>query len=293
MKTKLIANPSAAKGRAVKYFDEIFNFFRSNGIEHDIQQTEYPGHAVEIAHDAVKAGYDRIIAAGGDGTIYEVVNGIIKADGDPVVGIIPTGTCNDFIKSIHMSKDVLAACEAIKAGKTQKWDVAHVGDRYCINAAGIGFDVKVAQDIHASRFYGSFLIYMFSVVKNIFGYKGMNLTVTLDGKTESRFLLMLTVANGVCYGGDFYISPESDPSDGLLNAIMIQNIPPLKRLGVLPKVLKGAHLTLPVVEQRLVREIKIRSSEPMVFQIEGELVEWPSEEITITVIPQRITGIIP
>jgi len=293
MKTKLILNPLAAKGRAVTHFEQILNFFKSNNIDVDAQQTEYERHTIQIAHDAVKSGYERIITAGGDGTVYEAVNGIIQAGGNPVLGIIPTGTCNDYIKAVGIPNDVQKACEIILQGKTRLWDVAQVGDRYCINAAGIGFDVQVAKDIHASRFYGSFFIYMISVIRNVFGFKGMKLTVTLDGKTVEKELLMLTVANGVCYGGNFYISPESNPSDGLLNAILIHNIPPLKRLMVVPKAVKGTHLSLPIVEQHLVKEIKIRADFPMVFQIEGELIDWPTPEITITVIPQRIKGCVP
>jgi diacylglycerol kinase (ATP) len=293
MKTKLILNPTAAKGRAIKYFDTIFDFFRSHQIEFDAQQTESERHATKIAADAIHDGYERILAAGGDGTLYEVVNGIMQAGGRVHLGIIPTGTCNDFIKATGIPNNVLAACEIIANGKSKAWDLAFVGGRYCINAAGIGLDVNVAKDIHASRFFGSFVVYLFSVIKNIFGFKGLELTVTIDGTEYQKHLLMLTVANGVCYGGNFYISPESDPSDGFLNAILIQNIPSLRRLLVLPRAIKGTHLKLPIVEQRLVKEIKIKSDKPMVFQIEGELVEWPSKEISISVVPGRILGYVP
>ncbi len=293
MKTMVIMNPKSAKGRAAKRFAQIFDLLNQAGLEYDVAYTEAPMHAETLASDAVKGAYGRIISVGGDGTLNEVVNGILKADGDPELAILPVGTCNDFIKAIRIPKDLANACNVISTGESKRFDVALVGDRYCINAAGIGFDVAIVKDLQKSKLLRGFATYLAYVLRNAFSYQGLNLTLVNGRVHFERQALMLTVANGVCFGGGFKIAPDADASDGMLNAILLKDMKPLKRLSALPHFFDGSHLKLKETESFLTNELKIVADNPLTVQIEGELVEWPSNEINISVLPQRLKILVP
>jgi diacylglycerol kinase (ATP) len=293
MKTMIILNPKAAKGRAAKYFPKIFALLDKVNLDYECAYTEAPLHAESIAKKAVESGYSRIVSAGGDGTLNEVINGILKADGDPDLAILPIGTCNDFIKAIAIPKDITRACEVITTGTAKRCDVFLVGDRYSINAAGVGFDVAVVHGLKQSKVLRGFAMYLATVLRNAFSYQGMNLTI-VNGVTHfERKALMLTVANGVSYGGNFKIAPAADASDGYLNAVLLKDMSPLKRLLALPRFFNGSHVKLPETEMFLTNELKIIAEAPLTVQIEGELLEWPSNEITMSVLPQRLKVLVP
>ncbi len=288
MSTLLILNPVAAKGNAQKHFDRIFQNFQDAKFDHDVKYSEYPLHAESIAQDAVKNGYDNIVVAGGDGTLNEVVNGILKSNGDPQLGIIPTGTCNDFIKAARIPADIQESCNTIVSGNSQAFDVGMAGDRYFINAVGVGFDVAVVKDLQKTRHLNTFLVYLSIVLKNIFRYKGIELSIR-SGKDSSHYqALMLTIANGICYGGNFNIAPHADPADGLLDAILINNISPFKRLKILSKVFSGNHIKSPDVHVFTTNNLHIRADNNLLLQIEGELMTWPSKEIHVRILPKRL-----
>jgi len=293
MSTLLILNPKAAKGNAEKHFDRIFQNFKDAKYDHDIKFSEYPLHAESIANDAVKNGYDNILVAGGDGTLNEVVNGILKSNGDPLLGIIPTGTCNDFIKAAGIPADIQGSCDTIISGNSRTFDIGKAGDRYFINAVGIGFDVAVVQELQKTKHLNSFLVYLSIVIKKIFRYKGIELFIQ-NGKDQSRrHALMLTIANGICYGGNFNIAPHADPADGSLDAILINNVSPFKRLKILSKVFSGNHIKIPDVHVFKTDSLTIKSVDNLLLQIEGELMTWLSKEIHITILPKRLKIAVP
>lgn len=293
MPTLLILNPKAAKGNAQKHFDRIFQNFKHAKFDHDVRYSEYPLHAENIAQEAVKNGYDNIIVAGGDGTLNEVINGILKSNGDPQLGIIPTGTCNDFIKSAGIPADIQESCNTIVLGNSQEFDVGMAGDRYFINAVGVGFDVAVVEDLQKTKHLTSFLVYLSIVLKKIFRYQGIELSISNGKENSRRQALMLTIANGKCYGGNFNIAPHADPSDGLLDAILIKNISPFKRLKILSKVFSGNHIKSPYVHAFTTSDLHIKSDDNLMLQIEGELMTWPSKEIRIQLLPKRLRISVP
>ncbi|NOY61429.1 MAG: diacylglycerol kinase family lipid kinase [Calditrichaeota bacterium] len=293
MSTLLILNPKAAKGNAQKHFDRIFQNFKDAKFDHDVKFSEYPLHAESIANDAVTNGYDNIVVAGGDGTLNEVVNGILKSNGDSQLGIIPTGTCNDFIKAAGIPADIQGSCDTIVSGNSRVFDVGMAGDRYFINAVGIGFDVAVVQALQKSKHLNSFFIYLSIVLKKIFRYKGIELFIR-NGKDQScRHALMLTIANGICYGGNFNIAPHADPADGFLDAILINNVSPFKRLKILSKVFSGKHIKSPDVHVFKTNDLRIKSNDNFLLQIEGELMTWPSKEIHVKLLPKRLKITVP
>ena len=293
MQTLLVINPCAGKGKAEKQADVICSKLSNANYQFDVKYSEYPTHSQLIASEAVKSGYDRIVAVGGDGTVNEVLNGILIADGDPEFGIIPAGSCNDFIKSADIPAQIENACDVLIAGKSKRFDVIRVGDRYCFNAAGVGFDVAVTKSIKRSRYLKGFVLYMVSVLGNLFQFTGLNLKLDIDGEKIIQRVLMLTVANGTCYGGDFRIAPPADATDGFLNTILINDLSPLKRISALANVLKGTHLDLPDVRMYMTKNLYMQADNKLTLQLDGELLEWDSNEIQLSVEPQRIKVIVP
>ncbi|MBN1997716.1 diacylglycerol kinase family lipid kinase [candidate division KSB1 bacterium] len=293
MRTMVIFNPYSAKGRAVKSFSRINELLASYHVEYARVFTERRMHAEELTRKAIGDGYERIVSVGGDGTLNEVVNGMMKENKPVVLGIIPTGTCNDFIKAAGIPADVESACRIIRSGVARKFDVAKVNDRFCVNVCGVGFDVEVARQVNQSKFIAGFLHHMAVILKNIFTYKGLKLILELDGKREEHRVLLFSVANGICYGGDFPISPQSDASDGLLNAVLIKDIRALARLKVLNHVIKGTHLELDNVTMTPVKKVKISSDFPLLVQIEGELIQSQTNIIDINVIHNGLRILVP
>ncbi len=288
MSTLIILNPQAAKGNAQKHFDQIFQNFQDAQFDHEVKYSEYPMHAESIAKEAAQNGYDNIVVAGGDGTLNEVVNGILKSNCNPQLGIIPTGTCNDFIKAAGIPADILESCNTIISGNSQAFDVGLAGDRYFINAVGIGFDVAVVQELQKIEHLNSFLVYLSTVLKKIFSYKGIELFIQNGEVHSHRQALMLTIANGICYGGNFNIAPHADPTDGFLDAILIKNISPFKRLKILSKVFSGNHIKNPNVHIFKTNDLYIKANDNLLLQIEGELMTWPYKEIHIKILPKRL-----
>ncbi len=293
MRTCVIFNPYSAKGRAVKSFTKIMELLYAYNIKFDRKMTEFRMHAEEITRGAIRDGCERIIAVGGDGTLNEVVNGIMKENKPVTLGIIPTGTCNDFVKAAGIPSDYQSACRAIGEGFARQFDVARVDDRYCINVCGVGFDVEVARQVNQSKFFAGFLHHMAVILKNIFTYKGLKLELEIDGKREKHVVLLFSVANGRCYGGDFPISPRSDAADGFLDAVLIKDIPALTRLKVLGRVIKGTHLELENVIVRPLKKLSIKSELPLLVQIEGELVQAATNFIEMCVFPHALRVLVP
>ncbi len=291
-KYHLIFNPNADNGAHTADYPKIESFFQSVSTTCHSSYTEFPLHAQQLAYEAVKDGASTLISIGGDGTLNEVINGILQADGHPVLGVIPAGSCNDFIKTLGIPANIDTACQVAAGGTTIGCDVILAGDRYFVNAAGIGFDVHVVEQTRKQRTRNG-LSYLWTVLKNIFQYKAMHLNV-INGKDyfEPK-ALMLTIANGQYYGGQFHIAPQADISDGCMDAILMRDVPGFQRLGLLSKVLHGTHLGDKAVESFHAKDLVIKSEQEMSLQIEGEIYKWPHREINFKILPGRLRVLAP
>jgi diacylglycerol kinase (ATP) len=287
--TLLILNPMAAHGQANKNFAKVFAHLKKLQVDFQALYTERPHHAEQLALDACKSGVRQIIAVGGDGTVNEIVNGIMKSGEQVTFGTIPAGTCNDFIRTLLPASGLQQACEAIAGGKTRKLDVAQINDTYFINAAGFGFDITVLESMNKAGKKKNFPSYLKHVMKNIFSYKGARIALDhADGCGEKR-ALMIAIANGQYYGGGFHIAPGANLYDGKLNLVIINDIHPAKRLGVLVALLAGKHLAMASNEMLAFSELKITTEKPMVYQVEGELYQMEGNLLAIRTWPQGLS----
>jgi diacylglycerol kinase (ATP) len=286
---KLIYNPSASRGRAARLREDILEHFKNRGLPVQMELTERPDHARELARRAVNQGFTRIVVAGGDGTLNEVINGLLPLDGSVQLGVIPIGTCNDFIKSVDIPPDIPGAVDVIAGGNVKSVDVVRLGDRYFVNAAGIGFDVHVVKTIKKSSRRHTYLRYLLIVIKSLLRYKGQDIVIQSQGYHHRVRVLMFVVANGHHYGGGFHIAPGADATDGHLDVIVIPALSALKRIPIFLNVLLGRHKTMNDLDVFQCRELTLRAEQNMTFQLEGELYTWNEPSIEINICKEKLT----
>ena len=238
-----ILNPMAGKGAARKADDLLEVLLRDSGLKFRAWHTEAPGHATQLARQATTS---HVVAVGGDGTINEVVNGL--AGTDKIMGIIPTGSGNDFIKSVGIPRSMKKALDVLKAGHVTDDRCRHGPDRpdgttgacsmlrarLFANGVGIGFDAAVARRVSEITGLRGTALYLLAVLQTLGRYRSPEFTVRTDDETWSGRELLIAVGNGRCAGGGFYLTPEADVDDGILDVTVIQDVPVVKDAEIDP-----------------------------------------------------------
>lgn len=278
-KTIVVFNPAANKGFAgrleVSLNGELDD--RENITWH---RTTKAGEGREIAQHAVSAGYDRIIAIGGDGTTAEVINGIISSPKgkQTVLGIVPVGSGNDFAGGLGISTNPNEALWRALESKTRAVDIGTLqtenGDIYhWINVVGIGFDAVVDIHTRSMPVFSGFWLYFFSALKTILqNHNPYQFIGRMDDQTFERRLLMLIISNGRREGGGFRIAPRAQLDDGLLDYVGVSEISRLRMLMTLPYFLKGTQERLPYVESGSLKQLEIKTDRPMQIHADGEII---------------------
>jgi diacylglycerol kinase (ATP) len=287
----IIYNPTAGAGRSAKAMQTVLQILDERKASYTVFETQYKEHAVSLARDAIGKGYDGIISVGGDGTLLEIASVIHGTD--ETLGIIPAGTGNDFRQAIGVSKDPAEALQIILAGRKRRVDIGLLGkDRYFLNVAGTGFDVDVIRNTEKvrRRFTGG-LAYFLGIFLSIFGYRSVNIEVTINGQMLKRSVLLIAIANGQCYGGGLNVAPHSDVADGLFNIVLINSIPNWRILIELPKMKKGQINRIPGCEQFICSELSIDSPQSLRFNLDGEV--YGQTPIRIAVVPKALNVFCP
>jgi len=295
LKTELIVNLTAGGGKPRPHLKTIFKYLKENGFNFNVSYTSHHGEAIELAQKSADNGAELIVSVGGDGTVNEIVNGIMKSKNDPSLGIIPLGWANDFIKSTNIPSDIIEACKILVKGKTKEIDVGLInGQTYFANICGVGFDAEVAQlanqmkSKHPNLRILSAFVYVFSTIKKLlspFSYK-------FDGQEIHSKILFIAISNGKFYGGRFKITPEAILDDGLLELCTVEEMGRLKYLMSIPKVFKGTHESIKGINFYRAKEVVIQSSEPVLAQVSGEVIEG-QKKFTITLLPKSLKLIVP
>ncbi|RLC55764.1 MAG: hypothetical protein DRH89_07015 [Candidatus Cloacimonadota bacterium] len=277
MKILLVYNPFAGHGRAKKILPEVEAEFTKHNIEFDLQLTDYPEHATEIIKEAKFKTYDAIIAAGGDGTLFEVINGYYmnSARKKPPLGILPIGTGNAVARDLelHVSK-WKEAIEIIAQMKPRKVDVgkftSHGQSYYFLNILGLGFVADVTKTAKGLKALGN-ISYSLGVLYQMLKLKSFKLKIELDGKLLERDNTFVEVSN-TTYTSNFYMAPKAKIDDGLLDITLLNKLSRIGLLKAFPKVFTGEHVNLPVVETFTAKHIKITTDPPKVLTPDGELI---------------------
>ncbi|MBA7498249.1 Diacylglycerol kinase [subsurface metagenome] len=300
MKTELIINLTAGGGKPRPHLKTIFKYLKENGFNFKVSYTSHHGEAIELAQKAADKGIDLIVSIGGDGTVNEIVNGIMKSKNDPSLGIIPLGWANDFIKSTDIPSDIIGACKILVRGKIKKIDIGVVNSQiYFANICGVGFDAEVARlanqmkSKHPNLRILSAFVYVFATVKKLLSpFSYHNVKIKFDGQEIHSKILFIAISNGKIYGGRFKITPEAILDDGLLEICLVEEMGRFKYLSIIPKVFKGTHASIKGINFYRAKEVVIQSSEPVLAQVSGEVIEG-QKEFTITLLPKSLKLIVP
>jgi diacylglycerol kinase (ATP) len=245
----------------------------------DWSGTVYPTHAMELARQCVEEGYDLIIAIGGDGTVHEIINGLMEfpIERRPRLGVIPMGSGNDFAFNIGMHKRPELALRQILDGKPRRIDIAHLSDNlgrseYWNNTLGIGFDGTVAIRTRTIPVVRGFLMYLVAVLQTvILNHEAPRLNVVTDQESWEDHKLMLVLCNGAREGGGFIVAPGASVDDGMLDYVTIGKVSRLMMLRLIPEVMKGTHTRFPQVKTGKFRKMEIQSDRPLYIHADGEI----------------------
>ena len=283
-KNLFIVNPVAAGGKTGSLWPAIEEELRSLGLSFDHIFTEAPNHATALAREGVEKGYDMVVAVGGDGTANEVVNGLMSPGSekaDALLGIVITGRGSDLARTIGVPADYGEACARLAGERTMTVDLGLVEfheegerrERYFVNVGGGGFDGEVAQRANrAPNFMGGTIPYLSSLVTTLISYRNKHVELILDDEEPIEMVAnSVIVANCQFFGGGMRIAPEADPNDGLFDVIVIGDVDKIEFLMTVPKVYDGTHLSHPQLYAYRAKRVEVRSKEPLLLQVEGEV----------------------
>lgn len=279
MQTKLIVNPYSNKGHTLALLPQISDTLQKLGVVFDVVQTEAPGHATELVQQAVAKGYERVVAVGGDGTCNEIANGLLtitSPERSVILGVIPSGSGNDWAYILGIPFDIDQACAVLKNGSERMIDVGQVTvdgqPRIFVNSVGLGFDAEVAIDTKQTKWFRGFALYLWSVFRVlVFGRWPYHAQFSFNSESHQQPLTLLTVANGVRAGGGFLLTPEARLDDGLFDICYAPQMSRLSLLHLLPKTLKGTHIHHRAVTMARSTKIELFVETGIPGHIDGEI----------------------
>ncbi len=292
--TKVILNPYAGHWAGERLAHDIVAALRAAGVRHDLVATEGPGHAIELARRAREEGYEVVVAAGGDGTVNEVVNGLAlaaRAEASGAVGtlgIIPIGTGNDFAEMAGIPLDVWKAAQRLAQGRTRLIDIGRVNDRYFSNECGIGFEAQVAIEAQRLKRLRRFLVYLVAVFRALFRYRQPTMTVRWDNGQVTQRILMVCAGNSRRAGGGFYLTPHAEVDDGLLDYLYADALSRPEILRLLPKAMKGTHIYDPAAHLGRTTRLTVSSVAPVPVHCDGEILTMGTHHVEIEVLPASL-----
>lgn len=277
---QLIFNPTAGKKKAVKGLQTVCELLKARNVAFQVHQTAAIGDAEKIARRLTRAGADNLIVLGGDGTLHEVLNGIE----DPArckLGLIPLGTGNDFAEAMGLPMDVEEAVKIILNGEAKPVDYLKIGNRRCMNVAGLGMDVEVLEGCQRGKLKGK-IKYLMSLIQCLFSYKGCALTLESEGKTQERNVLLSAVCNGTQFGGGIRVCPAAKIDDGKIDVVTVDCIGGVfKLMGALIVLLRGKILQYHKTTHFLCDKVRFVPKKPCTVQLDGELYKNLEMEISV------------
>lgn len=285
-KVKIILNPMADMGNAWRVARDLRSITEQHGGV-DWSGTVYPGHAITLAEQAGEQGYDMVIAMGGDGTVHEVVNGLMKIPEEkrPVLGVVPVGSGNDFAHGISASRKPSEALSCALSGVPSRVDLCLMTDEkgrmeYFDNTLGIGFGAMVTIRSHRLPVLRGFLMYLTSVIQTIvLDHNPIHMQIETDEEKWEQKVIYLVLCNGPREGGGFLIAPEAKIDDGILHYAMITDVSRAMMLRIVPEVMKGTHGRFKQVRMGTCRKFSIKADRALYIHADGEIFSGPGTDL--------------
>ncbi len=300
MTAKIILNPYANHWQAQKQRPNVEAALQKIGIDYEFAVSQHPGHGIELAQQAVAQGYDPVIAAGGDSTINEVVNGIIIGAGEQSnavrFGVIPLGTANDLADNLGIPKNIEAACQLIQANQPRLIDVCQVNERYFINNSGLGLETTVTViQMGLKRIHGV-LRYIVAALMAVQKNPEWEMEIYWDDGAYTGPVKIVSVGNNPRTGGIFYTVPNANPFDGKLSFVYGYAKTRGEVLRLLPRIMKSGaenYTHHPHIHEVHCTWIKIQATPATPLHADGEVTAMAIHDLYYQIHPQKINILLP
>ena len=280
--TVFLVNPASDNGVTGKRWPELAHRAALLGLTGETLFSERAGHITELAERAARDGADLVVAVGGDGTMNETVNGLMRAGGGPELATIPLGTGMDFGRTYGIPTNFEGAVRVAVDGRARTIDVGRVtyrtwaGDeeeRYVVNVGSVGMSAAVAQRANGmSKAFGGKATFFYALVRVFLAWQNTVIDVDLDGERRSARMHDVIVANGQYHGGAMWLAPEARPDDGLFDVLLIGDVTKADFATTAPKLYRGKHLGHPKVDLARARVVTVDGAETLPIELDGEQV---------------------
>ncbi|WP_197479945.1 diacylglycerol kinase [Paenibacillus swuensis] len=271
-RARLIYNPSSGREEIKKRLPEILQRLEQGGIETSCHATTGEGDASAAAAEAIRRGFDIVIAAGGDGTLYEVINGMAGMENRPALGILPLGTTNDFARALGVPKQLDLACDLIIAGYAKPIDVGRANDKYFINIAGGGSMTELTYEVPSKlkTMIGQLAYYMKGLEK-LPRLRPIELYVTAEGVEIHEEVMLFLVANSNSVGGFEKLAPDASLNDGMFDVLILRKCNLAEFIRLAGMALRGEHMNDPHVIYFQTKHLQITAIDNVQINLDGEL----------------------
>lgn len=283
----IICNPASGGGRTGRSWHEIASRVRSAGVDFDDALTTCPGEATELARAAAAEGRRLVVVAGGDGTVNEVANGLLRAAEQgavaPRLGVLPTGTGGDFRRSFGIPDDLAAAARVLREGRTRRIDAGRIAcvdgegrDQlmHFVNIASAGIGAEVMRRVrHGPRVINGEVTIQLASLTVLLRWRNRRIRALIDEERLEVVAQQVVVANCQYYGGGMRVAPRAVPDDGLLDVLVVGDVNLLDNARGMPKLRSGTHLDEenPKLTYRRARRVELESAELVRVEVDGEL----------------------
>jgi len=296
----IVINPVSGSGKAKRQIELINSYFSSKNLNYKILETEYPGHAIEIVKNNIN-DFDVIIAAGGDGTVNEVVNGWNFGE-EKIFAVLPMGSGNDFASNLNLTKELNYNLDVITSDnpKIINSDVISVifkedenwFEKLSINALGIGFDAYVAYLNQHNKKISGLLSYILAVIKALKNLQSIYFKLYIDSREVKGNFILTTIGNGKTSGGGFYLNPTAKIDDEILNVTTVKTVKKGKLLKELPKALVNKMDQVKEVDFYEGKSIRIAMDKPYFVHSDGEILGTRVTDLEIKLHEKKLKMII-
>jgi len=301
MTAKVILNPYANRWKAQARWPEAAAALKAAGVDFELVISERPGHLIKLAEQASRQGFSPIIAAGGDGTIGEVVNGLVhtaKSEKDLLgpLGILPMGTANDLAYNLRLPTDLQFAAQIIKAGNSQCMDIGKVNDLYFANNSAAGLEPYVTTKQIRITWISGILRYLVAAVWAIMERPKWVANIKWDDGEYNGPISLVTIGNGARSGGVFYMIPHANPFDGKLTFVYGYRSTRRAMLSTLPRAMKpdaGSYVEMDGIFEQTATWIKIHLENPSPAHTDGELFSNAIQDLEYHIYPGWLQILMP
>lgn len=296
MPAQVILNPYSGRGKAGRLRPRLERALKATGLKYKLVETAAPLEAIGLAADAAENGLSPIVAAGGDGLISEVINGLYRADPDQSLGplgVVPLGTANDLTTNLGLPGEMDAAVETIAKGEALRIDLGLAGDWVFHNNSAVGLEPVVSIYNEQMVALRGVVRYMVAALRAILDGRSWQMEIDWDGGCYRGPTTLVSVGNNPVTGGLFQMAPDADPTDGKLTFVHAFAANRRRMLALLPRTINGSFVEDPNVHQYHCSQLQIRCNPATPLQVDGEVRSTSLTEISYRVLPLRLRILAP